>query len=196
MGKTPRYIGWLHAYLKVDGTVLPCGDCDLVMGNLNDHSLQEIWNGPAFRAFRRQTLTRAGLRALDRQCDCAFCATCWIMPGCTGSSGGLHLFAPVKAARGLGGCMRQDLMAKGGNAVKALRTRQVRLNVTASLMSFKVFPSKSSSTGFWWSCGHIRAARPPGWPTHLQMEPTTHCNLRCLLCPVNTGSTAPRAHGF
>jgi radical SAM protein with 4Fe4S-binding SPASM domain len=71
--KLPCYIGWLHAYLKVDGTVYPCGDCNLVMGNLNDNRLQEIWNGPAFRAFRRQTLTRAGLRALCHQCDCAFC---------------------------------------------------------------------------------------------------------------------------
>jgi MoaA/NifB/PqqE/SkfB family radical SAM enzyme len=71
--KLPCYIGWLHAYLKVDGTVLPCGDCDLVMGNLHDNSLQEIWNGPAFRAFRRQALTRAGLRAFGHHCDCAFC---------------------------------------------------------------------------------------------------------------------------
>ena len=71
--KLPCYIGWLHAYLKVDGTVLPCGDCNLVMGNLYDNSFQEIWNGSAFRAFRRQTLTRSGLRALSQHCDCAFC---------------------------------------------------------------------------------------------------------------------------
>ena len=71
--KLPCYIGWLHAYLKVDGAVLPCGDCSLVMGNLGDHSFQEIWNGSAFRAFRRQTRTRAGLRALTDHCDCAFC---------------------------------------------------------------------------------------------------------------------------
>jgi MoaA/NifB/PqqE/SkfB family radical SAM enzyme len=71
--KLPCYIGWLHAYLKVDGTVYPCGDCNLVMGNLHDNNFQEIWNGPAFRAFRRQTLTRAGLHALGHHCDCAFC---------------------------------------------------------------------------------------------------------------------------
>ena len=71
--KLPCYIGWLQAYLKVDGTVLPCGDCRLEMGNVNEHSLQKIWNGPAFRAFRRQTRTRAGLRALSHRCDCAFC---------------------------------------------------------------------------------------------------------------------------
>jgi MoaA/NifB/PqqE/SkfB family radical SAM enzyme len=71
--KLPCYIGWIHAYLKVDGSVLPCGDCNLVMGNLNEHNFQEIWHGPAFRAFRRQTLTRAGLHALGHHCDCAFC---------------------------------------------------------------------------------------------------------------------------
>ena len=97
--KLPCYIGWLHAYLKVDGTVLPCGDCNLVMGNLYDNSLQEIWNGPAFRAFRRQTRTRAGLRALDRQCDCAFCCHVldnarvhrffrWVAPFCRGERRG------------------------------------------------------------------------------------------------------------
>ena len=49
--KLPCYIGWLHAYLKVDGAVLPCGDCSLVMGNLGDQSFQAIWNGPAFPLF-------------------------------------------------------------------------------------------------------------------------------------------------
>ena len=93
--KLPCYIGWLHAYLKVDGAVLPCGDCSLVMGNLGDQSFQEIWNGPAFRSFRRQGLTRTGLRALTPHCDCGFCCYVldnarvhrffrWISPFCSG----------------------------------------------------------------------------------------------------------------
>jgi MoaA/NifB/PqqE/SkfB family radical SAM enzyme len=93
--KMPCYIGWLHAYLKVDGTVLPCGDCHLVMGNLDQNSFQEIWNGAAFRAFRRQTLTRHGLLALSHHCDCGFCCHVidnarvhrffrWVAPFCPG----------------------------------------------------------------------------------------------------------------
>lgn len=39
-----------------------------------------------------------------------------------------------------------------------------------------------------------RPETPLGWPTHLQIEPTTHCNLRCLLCPVNTGLNRPPGH--
>ena len=92
----------------MDGTVLPCGDCNLVMGNLYDNSLEEIWNGPAYRAFRRQTWTRAGLRALGRQCDCAFCCHVldnarvhrffkWVAPFCRGErrgDGGMHAPGP------------------------------------------------------------------------------------------------------
>ena len=29
--------------------------------------------------------------------------------------------------------------------------------------------------------------RPWGWPTHLMVEPTNHCNLHCALCPVTDG---------
>ncbi len=71
--KLPCYIGWIDARVKVDGTVLPCNPCGLPMGNLHQNSLGEIWNGSSFRAFRRQTLTREGLSALDRVCDCEFC---------------------------------------------------------------------------------------------------------------------------
>lgn len=32
---------------------------------------------------------------------------------------------------------------------------------------------------------------PWGWPTHLMVEPTNRCNLRCLLCPVSAGLKRP-----
>jgi MoaA/NifB/PqqE/SkfB family radical SAM enzyme len=94
--KLPCSIGWLHAYLKVDGAVLPCGDCSLVMGNLGDQSFQDIWNGPACRSFRGQGPTRTGLRALTPHGDCGFCCYVldnarvhrffrWIAPFCSGA---------------------------------------------------------------------------------------------------------------
>jgi hypothetical protein len=43
------------------------------MGNLHVNSLWEIWNGAAYRAFRRRTLSREGLRDLGTHCDCEFC---------------------------------------------------------------------------------------------------------------------------
>jgi radical SAM protein with 4Fe4S-binding SPASM domain len=71
--KIPCYIGWLHARIKVDGTVLPCNPCDLVMGNLHESSFKEIWNGSAYQKFRKKTITRKGLESHLQDCDCGFC---------------------------------------------------------------------------------------------------------------------------
>jgi GTP 3',8-cyclase len=69
----PCYVLWFHARIKVDGTVLPCNPCDVVMGNLHESSFAEIWNGPRFRRFRRQVGTREGLASMGGDCDCGFC---------------------------------------------------------------------------------------------------------------------------
>ena len=69
----PCYMGWGHTRIRVDGTVTPCGPCNIPMGNLRENSFQEIWEGSAYRTFRRQSMTRRGLTALDEQCDCEFC---------------------------------------------------------------------------------------------------------------------------
>jgi radical SAM protein with 4Fe4S-binding SPASM domain len=39
---------------------------------------------------------------------------------------------------------------------------------------------------------YIRPKTPWGWPTHLQIEPTNCCNLRCTLCPVSEGMDRPK----
>ena len=69
----PCYAGWYQSYVKVDGTVLACGHCSLVMGNLHDHPFAEIWNGPAYKEFRRQSANPEGLLSLKDRCDCANC---------------------------------------------------------------------------------------------------------------------------
>ena len=71
--RLPCYIGWHQVRIKVDGTVQPCSPCDLPVGNLNEQSLQEVWNGEALKAFREQTCTREGLMAFSDVCDCGFC---------------------------------------------------------------------------------------------------------------------------
>ena len=71
--KLPCYVPWFHVRITVDGAVLPCGRCKLGFGNLNENSFQDIWNGPAIRAFRRRTLTRKGLEAMVKDCNCGFC---------------------------------------------------------------------------------------------------------------------------
>ena len=71
--KFPCYIGWLHARIKVDGTVLPCGPWNQPLGQLKEKSLREIWNSSGYRRFRRQTHTREGLARITNVCDCGFC---------------------------------------------------------------------------------------------------------------------------
>jgi len=71
--RLPCYIAWLHTYIKVDGTVLPCCTCELPLGNLQEGSFKEIWNASPLRTFRRNTLTREGLAAMSDTCYCGFC---------------------------------------------------------------------------------------------------------------------------
>ena len=73
--KIPCYVGWFQSRIKVDGTVVTCPACNLLMGSLNDNTLGEIWEGSPYRSFRRQTMTREGVEelALGHDCDCGFC---------------------------------------------------------------------------------------------------------------------------
>ncbi len=92
--KIPCYIGWFHVRLKVDGTVLLCDSCDLIMGNLKEDKLSEIWNNQAICTFRRQTFTCNRLEAMSEHWDCGFCCYIgdnmrihrlikWFLPFCT-----------------------------------------------------------------------------------------------------------------
>jgi MoaA/NifB/PqqE/SkfB family radical SAM enzyme len=71
--KLPCYIGWLHARIQPDGSVLPCTRYEQGLGNLHEDSLWEIWNGNGFRTFRRSTMTREGLAKVVARSDCFFC---------------------------------------------------------------------------------------------------------------------------
>jgi MoaA/NifB/PqqE/SkfB family radical SAM enzyme len=69
----PCYIGWFHARVKLDGTVLPCDPYEKPMGNLKRNGIREIWEGPRYREFRRRGLTCASLAELGKYSDCGFC---------------------------------------------------------------------------------------------------------------------------
>jgi len=69
----PCYIGWFHSQITVDGTVVPCGSCPIPLGNLNDRSFEDIWNGAEYRAFRARCLTAKGWALEDERCDCSYC---------------------------------------------------------------------------------------------------------------------------
>ncbi len=69
----PCYIAWFHARIRTNGMVFPCHRCYLPMGNLREKRFHEIWNGSAFRTFRRHVLTRKGLTSISKHSDCRFC---------------------------------------------------------------------------------------------------------------------------
>ena len=71
--KLPCYIGFISARVKVDGTIVPCNPCNIVMGDLNDSSFEEIWNNSAYKAFRRRAMTSKGLVSMEADCDCGYC---------------------------------------------------------------------------------------------------------------------------
>ncbi len=71
--KLPCYVGWVHSHVRIDGTVFSCGRCDLPLGNLHERSLHEIWNGEAYRGFRRTVSTRRGLAGMQDHCVCGYC---------------------------------------------------------------------------------------------------------------------------
>jgi MoaA/NifB/PqqE/SkfB family radical SAM enzyme len=69
----PCYASWFYTHISFDGQIKPCGPCAVTLGNLNDASLEEVWNGPEYRAFRANAVSPGGMASLQGQCDCSWC---------------------------------------------------------------------------------------------------------------------------
>jgi MoaA/NifB/PqqE/SkfB family radical SAM enzyme len=76
--------------------------------------------------------------------------------------------------------------------LRALLTRRIGFDVDLIPFEFEGLSLKKIIN---WALteGSVRfkPARPWGFPTISQIEPTSHCNLRCRVCPVTTGSGRP-----
>ena len=62
---------WLNPVITWDGKVIPCcfdKDAEYVMGDLNQDSFREIWNGPKYRMFRKSILTGRNMIEMCRNC--------------------------------------------------------------------------------------------------------------------------------
>jgi radical SAM protein with 4Fe4S-binding SPASM domain len=87
------------------------------------------------------------------------------------------------------------LISKSFQALKALATRQVQIECDRIPYHFHNVPFKKILN--WLAVEtsvYSRPGHPWGWPTHLQIEPTNRCNLRCALCPVTAGMDRPSGH--
>lgn len=73
--QVPCYITWMHARIRVDGSIQPCGSCDAEasLGNIQRGGFREHWNGPPLRAFRQQARTCEGMSVITQHCHCDFC---------------------------------------------------------------------------------------------------------------------------
>ena len=68
---------WWRMSVQWDGTVVPCCldyNNKLVLGNVKDQTLTEIWNGPRMKELRREFLSGKVTNPLCKDCD-SLCKT-------------------------------------------------------------------------------------------------------------------------
>jgi len=88
-----------------------------------------------------------------------------------------------------------DLMLKTSKAIHGLFAQEMRMTFDQIPFEFQRVSLKKRIN--WILAGASTLAKPErawGWPTQVMIEPTTHCNLRCALCPVTTGMNRPTGH--
>jgi len=62
---------WFNPVISWDGKVLPCcfdKDAEHIMGDLNEDSFTDIWNGPKYRIFRKSILSDRSMIEICRNC--------------------------------------------------------------------------------------------------------------------------------
>lgn len=91
--------------------------------------------------------------------------------------------------------MLGDLIFKLYQVIKTLITRRILIECDRIPYQFHNVPLKKILNWIRVEVSIFRKpGRPWGWPTHLQIEPTTYCNLRCAFCPVTEGMGRPTGH--
>jgi MoaA/NifB/PqqE/SkfB family radical SAM enzyme len=71
--KTPCYIGRYQTRIRVDGAVMPCCYCNVLLGDLNKKTLKEIWNDQPYKDFRSRSETKEESASLKNTCSCEWC---------------------------------------------------------------------------------------------------------------------------
>lgn len=69
----PCVYGWLSTLIEADGTVYPCCRCYDTLGNAFDSGFAAIWEGAAYREFRRQAISLPRGTTAVKGCSCERC---------------------------------------------------------------------------------------------------------------------------
>jgi radical SAM protein with 4Fe4S-binding SPASM domain len=91
--------------------------------------------------------------------------------------------------------VQRDFLSLSQRAVRALLTRRLRIYADRIPYDFERLPLKKLLNACLVETSvYFKPSRPWGWPTHLMVEPSSHCNLSCTLCPVTLGLDRPQGH--
>lgn len=91
--------------------------------------------------------------------------------------------------------MNGGLPGKVLRALRALATRRVTIECDRMPFVFENVPLRKILNWILVEASIlVKPEKPWGWPTHVQVEPTTGCNLKCVLCPVTEGLERPHRH--
>ena len=71
--QVPCTIGWYFTMILADGTVNPCCECTMKVGDLKTQSFREIWRSEAYRAFRRTSVGFPQGTSIPQGCRCTMC---------------------------------------------------------------------------------------------------------------------------
>jgi MoaA/NifB/PqqE/SkfB family radical SAM enzyme len=80
------------------------------------------------------------------------------------------------------------LLGKTLSIVRALLTRRIPFDIDGVPVPVENLPLRKVVNWVLTETSvRVKPAKPWGMPTVLQLEPTSHCNLSCPVCPVTTG---------
>lgn len=91
--------------------------------------------------------------------------------------------------------MLGELISDSYKAIKALLTRRVLIECDRIPYQFHNAPIRKILNWIIVEASiYFKPERAWGWPTHLQIEPSALCNLKCEFCPVAIGMERPTGY--
>lgn len=67
--KNQCYFPWFVLFIQPDGTVVPCDELDIYLGNAKTDDLKKVWNNPEYVKFRKSIIKRGISHPICNRCD-------------------------------------------------------------------------------------------------------------------------------